>query len=175
MTNMPSRFVWKLVFLCGAMAGSSWAAADSYMVCSVASSDLVLKGGVERPTNPAYSDVCLAVLPPSCRNWTVDKKPCAYRSCLVSNGVNACPSGEPASVQTHLIDTYVAKELKPFTPAEREAMNQALDAEAKRIVNQWTDNGRKPLTPVMSRAARNVSCVAVAAVSDGRLVCVPRE
>lgn len=171
---ISGKNIGKFAILCCVLMASPWAAADGYQTCLVEQSDIVLKRGFERPKSAAYDAVCLAILPPTCRDWTVDKIPCAYRSCLVPSDVGRCPNGEPAAYVNKPIDIYVAKELKPFTPAERAAMNRAIDAEAKRLAAQWTNNGRIAFSADLARAANDVACVAVASSSEGRFECVPR-
>jgi hypothetical protein len=117
------------------MALSHPAQADehgSYQTCSLPASRIAAQGGQERAADPAYAKVCVAVLPPDCRNWTQNKQPCAYRKCVVRPDLSRCPDGE--------IPAYVAKEVIPFTKEQFAAMNAQLDAPAKQIVNQWGGN-----------------------------------
>jgi hypothetical protein len=61
--------------------------ADGFNTCTVPQREIVTRAGVERPTNRAYDAVCVAVLPPACRDYTVDHKPCAYRACIVPDSL----------------------------------------------------------------------------------------
>lgn len=96
-----------------------------YDTCTLPSDHVAMIGGAERPTDPAYKSVCVAMIPPSCRNWTVSHQPCAYRSCIVKANVSHCPNGDPTA--------YVAKQTLPFTKEDFAQMDSMIAAEAQRI------------------------------------------
>jgi hypothetical protein len=103
-----------------------------YQTCTLPSDKIGGNGGTERAIDPAYARVCLSILPPTCRNWVMNKEPCAYRACVVDANLAHCPGGEPTA--------YVAKETLPFTKEELAAMNAQIDAEARRIAAQRGGN-----------------------------------
>lgn len=113
---------------------SSAACADGYQTCTIAANRISRVAGVEHPVDAKYKNACLAVLPPTCRNWVVDKKPCAYRTCVVANDVSTCPNGDPAA--------YVAKEVLPLTKEQMEAMDGmiAMDAQKRAAGNDEGTN-----------------------------------
>lgn len=96
-----------------------------YDTCTLPSDHVAMIGGAERPTDPAYKSVCVAMIPPSCRNWTVSHQPCAYRTCIVKANVSHCPNGDPTA--------YVAKQTLPFTKEDFAQMDSMIAAEAQRI------------------------------------------
>ncbi len=147
--------------------------AEGFNTCTIAQSDIGTKAGIELPLNRAYQNVCIAVLPPTCGNYTVEHKPCAYRACLVPDNVKRCPNGEPPSYTAATIEPYVAKPVKPLSPGELAEMNRKVDAEARRLAAKWTDNGRVPLAPAALTALQNMSCQLIAA-SNPDVRCVPR-
>lgn len=147
--------------------------AGGFNTCTLPQSQLSTRSGVERPTDRAYDSVCIAVLPPTCRNWTADHKPCAYRACLVPDHLKSCPNGDPLTFTADTIETFVAKPVKPMTAEDFAKMNQAIDAEAKRLAARWTDNGRVPLSPAAMTVLHNVSCQ-LAAANNPDVRCVAR-
>jgi hypothetical protein len=132
-----------------------------------------MRAGVERPTNKAYDAVCVAVLPPACRDYTADHKPCAYRACIVPDSLKSCPNGDPLMFTAAQITIYTAQSVKPIAPEELAAMNRAIEAEAKRLAAKWTDNGRVALSPAAMTVLHNLSCQ-LAASGNPDVRCVPR-
>jgi len=103
-----------------------------YQTCTLEANRIVNQGGKERVADPAYAKVCLAVLPPTCRNWVMNKQPCAYRQCVVDLQLSKCPNGD--------ITAYVAKNVIPFTEADFAAMNANISAAVPALVARWGAN-----------------------------------
>jgi len=160
----------KYLWLCAALLPLY---AEGFNSCTLPQSRLTLRQGVERPTDPAYDRVCVALLPPTCRNYTVDRQPCAYRQCLVMDNVTRCPDGSPTVFTSVVIEPFTARTARRFTQADFAAMNAQIDAEAKRIAAKWTDNGRVPLAPGALTVIQNMSCQMVASANPD-IQCVPR-
>jgi hypothetical protein len=159
--------------IAGAAMLPALAMAEGFKTCSIPQRDITTKSGVERPLSRAYDNVCAAVLPPTCRDYTVNGKPCAYRACLVMDNLRSCPNGEPPAYTAVTIQPYVARPARRFTAEEFAAMNHAIDAEAKRLAAKWTDNGRVPLSPGALTVLGNISCQ-LAAAGNPDVRCVPR-
>jgi hypothetical protein len=147
--------------------------AEGIHTCTVPQSQISTRAGVERPTTRAYDTACIAVLPPACRDYTVDHKPCAYRACLVPDSLRTCPDGSPPSFTAATIEPLVAKTVKPVSAEQLAAMNRNIDAEARRLAAKWTDNGRVPLSPAALTALRNLSCQ-LAAANNPDVRCVTK-
>jgi hypothetical protein len=147
--------------------------AGGFNTCTLPQKEIATRAGVERPIIKAYDSVCVAVLPPACRDYTVDHKPCAYRACMVPDHLKSCPNGDPLMFTAATIEPYRAKTVKPISPEELAALNRAIDAEAKRMAAKWTDNGRVPLSPAAVTVLQNLSCQMVA-FGNPNVRCVPR-
>ena len=147
--------------------------AGGFNTCTLPQAQISTRGGVERPASRVYDAVCIAVLPPACRDYTVDHKPCAYRACLIPDSVKACPNGDPPMYTAATIEPYVAKTVKPMTAEDFAAMNRNIDVEAKRLAAKWTDNGRVPLSPAALTVLHNMSCQ-LAAATNPDIRCVPK-
>lgn len=147
--------------------------AGGFNTCTLPQKDIVTRAGVERPISKSYDNVCIAVLPPTCRDYTVNRKTCAYRACVVPDNLRSCPNGDPLMFSAEAIQPFVASSLKPISAEELAALNRAIDAEAKRIAARWTDNGRVPLSPAANTVLRNMSCQIVA-FGNPDVRCVPQ-
>lgn len=146
---------------------------DGFNTCGLPQSQIATKAGVERPTSKTYDTVCIAVLPPTCRDYTVNHKPCAYRACVVPDSLKSCPNGDPPMFNAETITPFRAESVKPITAEELARMNSAIQAEAKRIAARWTDNGRVPLSPAATTVLQNLSCQMMA-FGNPDVRCVPR-
>lgn len=147
--------------------------AAGFNTCIVPQQGLAVRQGVERPLSRDFDKVCVAVLPPTCRNFTEGGQPCAYRACLVTNEVKRCPNGDMVVFTAMVIKPVTARTIRPFTDAERAAMNHAIDAEAKALADKWTDHGRVPLAPEALTVLQNIACLSAASANPD-VRCVPR-
>jgi hypothetical protein len=147
--------------------------AEGFNTCTIPQSELVNRSGVERPAGAAWDKACIAVLPPNCRDFNVGHRPCAYRSCVVSNRLRSCPNGDLPAFTAAEIQPYLAKPVRPFTKEEFAKMNALIDAAAKEMAAKWTDNGRVPLSPAAQVVIQNLSCQ-MAAFANPDVRCVPR-
>lgn len=142
--------------------------------CRLPPKDIVLRGGVERPASRAYDGVCVAVLPPGCREFMVNGRPCAYRACLVTDNVRSCPNGDPPRFTAAGIEPCTAKPGEAGDAGGTGGDEPGIDVEAKRMAAKWTDNGRAPLSPAALTVLRNVSCQMVA-FGNPEVRCIARE
>jgi hypothetical protein len=106
--------------------------ADGFNACTLPQKEIRTAAGVERPISKAYDAICVAVLPPACRDYTTNGKPCAYRACLVPDNLKVCPNGDPLIFTADSIEPFVAKSVKPIPPTRSPQSRDRRGGEADR-------------------------------------------